>query len=287
MQSVWHATLSLKRRLDAVPAWAGLLVAALMICMAAALVWQFQSARMLTASGEYLLEGKRFTDSQLSAIVQALARSKLADYSIQDHRIRVPQGQSSLYLTALAEGGALPHDFHSHTAAAVKEVNIFESDRDRRDRMLHARESDLAQVIRSIDGIDDAMVQFDEVEQRGFRGERILTASVAVRPVEGQSLDRRQIRALRCLVSAAKAGMRPEDVTIIDARSGQSYVDSEEQNLTAPLAEEYLRAKRAVEHQWQQKVVQVLTFVPTAQVAVDVELSPGPSDSVTSPTTLS
>jgi flagellar biosynthesis/type III secretory pathway M-ring protein FliF/YscJ len=279
MQSIWQVTQHLSRRWDAVPGWLVLLLATALLSLCAPLAWQLQRSRTSAQTGELLLEGTRFSDSQLGPILQALAKAKLTDYVVEDHRIRVPRGQQPRYLTALAQADALPRDFQSHTAAAMQQNHIFETDRDRQRRLLHAREKDLAQAIRSMEGIDDAMVQFDEVEQRGFQQQRLLSASVAIRPREDHVLDRHQIRAVRCLVAATKAGMKPADVSVTDLRSGLAYVDGAEDQAGMPAAEEYLRVKRAVEREWQHKVAQVLSFVPAARIAVDVELATDASDS--------
>ncbi len=273
MQSVWQATQQVKKQLDALPSWLGMLMAVMLILIVALLIWQLQSAWATPAVGDYLLDGRKFTDSQLGPMVQAFTKAKLTGYVVDDHRIRVPDRQMSQYLSALAESDALPRDLQSHTAAALQQNHLFESDRDRRQRFRHARERDLAQAIRNMDQVDDAMVQVDEVEQRGFQNQRIITASVAILPADLHVLDRGQIQAIRHLVAGAIAGMKPNDVHITDLRSGLVYGGPDDQNVAVPAAEEYLRVKRAVEREWTEKVTRVLSFVPTAQVAVEAEFA--------------
>jgi flagellar biosynthesis/type III secretory pathway M-ring protein FliF/YscJ len=273
MQSAGHVLQRVKTQFETLPAWAGLLLAAATIAAMALITWQWQTTAGSTTAGDYLLEGQRFDRSQLRPIVQALAKCKLTAYVIdQRRRIRVPRGQAPHYHAALAAADALPGDFPSHMDEALQQSRIFESEYARQQRLRHARELDLALTIRTMEGIDDAMVQLDEIQERGFHTQRLVTASVSIRPDDGHVLDRGQIHAVGCLVAGANAGMQPDDVVITDLRSGISYVAGEANDAVGRVAEEYLRVKRAVERGWQQKLTQVLSFVPGTRVAVDVEL---------------
>ncbi len=203
----------------------------------------------------------------------------MTDYAVLDGRLQVPGDQVPQYLAALASSGALPSEFQAHTQAALEQRTLFESERDRQRRLGYAREKDLAVAIRAMRGIENAMVQYDEIEQAGFNRTRVMTACVAVLPREGHVLDRQQIRTIRQLVAWAKAGLSPEDVNVTDLRSGRAYVDQLENVALVPRAEEYLQVKLAVERAWQLKIRDVLRFIPESQVAIDVDLPAVPSDS--------
>lgn len=233
-----------------------------------------------TRSTEILLAGRKFSDGQIASMAQAFQKSKLTEFSIRDGQIYVPRGQSHRFLAALAEREALPNDFQSHTDDAFRQNRFLESDRERQLRIRHAREKDLAIALRSMQGIENAMVQYDEVETDGFQRQKIVTACVAILPAEGHVLDRGQIRTIRQLVAWAKAGLKPTDVNVTDLRSGRAYVNAGEDDAAWPLAEEYLRVKRSVEKEWLEKIKQVLRFVPDAQVVVHVDL-PEPSTTPT------
>lgn len=247
------------------------------LAIALAVTYQKTSTAKTT---EVLLGGRKFSDSQVAAMAQAFQKSKLTEYAIRDGQIHVPRGQSHRFLAALAEREALPSDFQSHTDDAFRQNRFLESDRERQLRIRHAREKDLAIALRSMQGIENAMVQYDEVETEGFQRHKIVTACVAILPMEGHVLDRGQIRTIRQLVAWAKAGLKPSEVNVTDLRSGRAYVDAGEDEAAWPLAEEYLRVKRSVEKEWLQKIQQVLRFIPEAQVVVHVDL-PEPSTSPT------
>jgi len=230
-------------------------------------MWQQRSVQL-----EPLLGNRRFSDMQVAVMADAFQQSKLTGYAIREGQVLVPRGEAPQFLAALAKREALPPDFQSNTDAAFSQNRFLESDRERQLRIRHAREKDLALALRSMQGIENAMVQYDEVEKGGFQREKTVTACVAILPSEGHVMDRSQIRTIRQLVAWARAGMKPDEVNVTDLRSGRAYIDAGEDEAAVPLAQEYLQIKRALEQDWLAKVRQVLRFVPAAEVVVDVEL---------------
>ena len=120
-------------------------------------------------------------------------------------------------------------------------------------------------------------MQFDETQQRGLQGGRLVTASVGVLPHKDQSLDSQKINTIRLLVAAAKAGLDPAQVHLTDLRSGRAYLGNASESTGWPATEEHLRLQQAWEQTWQTKLRGVLHFVPQAEVAVSVELPPLPA----------
>jgi flagellar biosynthesis/type III secretory pathway M-ring protein FliF/YscJ len=261
------------------PNWSAPLAVMLLIVTGGVAIWQRQHGR--TQTTEYLWNGRRFTDGELGPMLKAFSQAKLTGYSVVDRRLCVPRREAARYLAALADAQALPRDFQSHTDAALSVTNLFESDRERQRRLDHAREKDLALAIGAMQGIENAMVQYDEIETRGFQAERLMTACVAVMPAEGHVLDRQQIATIRQMAAAAKAGLKPGEVKVTDLRSGQTWIGNQEEVALLPRAQELLELKRTVEREWEQKVRSVLTAVPVAQIVVRVDLPA--HDEATSP----
>jgi hypothetical protein len=59
----------------------------------------------------FLFGGEPVSASQLPGMVQAFATAGLADYELDNNRIRVPHGKQAVYMGALANAGALPNNF--------------------------------------------------------------------------------------------------------------------------------------------------------------------------------
>ncbi len=79
-----------------------------------------------TSADYFLLGGDPIPSNQLPAIEAAFSKAKLGGYEIDSsHRIRVPAGQKTAYLAALADGNALPKSFGDHIGLAMKDAGTF------------------------------------------------------------------------------------------------------------------------------------------------------------------
>jgi len=87
-----------------------------------------------------------------------------------------------------------------------------------------AKEGELARTIVSSPEISAARVHIANPSSRPFRREIKPTASVTVTSASGR-LSSGQAKALKYLVASAVAGMNPDDVSIIDTRSGLIQTD--------------------------------------------------------------
>lgn len=222
--------------------------------------------------GTYLMGGRPFSPSEMPAIHAAFAAAGLPEPKYEGNRILVPAGQEAAYVTALAEAGAMPADFHSYLEKTLADQGPFVGPRQRDELIKNAKQKKLAAIIASMQGIEFATVDYDERREGGLSRRVTCTASVSVKPVLNQQLDPDQARIIRHLVSAAFAGLKPESVTIADLNgrvyvgSGDSSVDGEEH--------QYLRVMHAYENLFRQRVQDALAYVSGATVNVNVELSP-------------
>ncbi|MFV0360117.1 flagellar basal-body MS-ring/collar protein FliF [Tropicimonas sp.] len=82
-----------------------------------------------------------------------------------------------------------------------------------------AKEGELARTILASPQVRAARVHIASPDTQGFRRNSAPTASVFVTPAGG-ALDEAQGNALRYLVASAVAGLRPDNVSVIDAESG-------------------------------------------------------------------
>lgn len=80
-----------------------------------------------------------------------------------------------------------------------------------------AKEGELARTIGSLPGLRSVRVHISNAEPVGFQGSTAPKASVTVLSRDG-TISSGQARALRYLISAAVAGMTPEDVAVIDGQ---------------------------------------------------------------------
>jgi flagellar biosynthesis/type III secretory pathway M-ring protein FliF/YscJ len=245
------------------------------LCAALSLVAVLASAGWMYAqhappAESYLMGGQSFSASQLRHMESALGKAGLADYRIEQGRIRVPLGQQAKYMAALAEASALPADFGEYLRKAVGNSGFLVSGSRQQAQFKVAVQSDLQDLINNFRGVERSFVQIAEESQEGFGRKKTVTASVGIDPSSPEALDDRSVSAIRCIVANAWGGLKPENVTVVDLRSGRLF--------SGPLAEtpsggDYAGLKKQLERDWQHKVARVLG-IDGAVVTANVELDP-------------
>ena len=171
--------------------------------------------------------------------------------------------------------GALPAHLDVELKRELDRTNPFESHQQRTARLKMARERELANILREMNGIEDATVRFDEQKRRPFQQECEVAAIVAVRPVEGTPLDPSRIRNLRRLVAGYKVGLRPEAVTVFDFETGRSFAGALDFDPSMRASDEYAVRKSRYEREWTEKIAKVLADMDGVRVATNVELQGG------------
>lgn len=222
--------------------------------------------------GTYLLGGRPFSASELPAIQAAFASAGLPEPKYEGNRILVPEGQEAAYVTAMAEAGAMPADFHSYLEKTLSDQGPFVGPRQRDELIKNAKQKKLAAIIAAMHGIEFATVDYDERREGGLSRRVTSTASVSVKPILNQQLDPDRARIIRHLVAAAFAGLKPENVTIADL-NGRVYVGGNDV-LGDGEEHQYLRMMRAYENLFRERVQDALAYVSGATVNVNVVLSP-------------
>ncbi len=247
---------------------AGFLAALVLISLA----YLFQS--QTSGPDAYLMGGEPFSASQLPAMEAAFSKANLNDYVIEGNRVRVPQGQQAAYMGALAEAGALPASFGTYLGKAVSSNSPWISKDQQRELIKVAKQNELQDIIAAMNGIERASVLYDVQDQRSFGAQTLITASVSVKPNGVLPLDEERVPTLRHLVASAIAGLKPENVTIIDL-NGKHYPGggSGGPGMAGAGGENVYGAwKKAYEQEWQNKIRYALAYIPGVVVTPNVEL---------------
>jgi flagellar M-ring protein FliF len=127
-----------------------------------------------------------------------------------------------------------------------------------------AKEGELARTILAAPSIKAARVHISQAPSGPFRRNDRPTASVTV-TTAGGNLGEEQARAFKHLIASAVAGMRPEDVQVIDAVSGLIAADDGQQGIGA--SDRAQEIKRNVE-----RLLEARVGAGKAIVEVSVEL---------------
>ena len=243
---------------------AGLLLALVVISVG------YLFTHQVSGTDVYLLGAKSFAASDLPAMEAAFAKAGLNSYELEGTKIRIPRGQQSEYIAALADGNALPPKFGDFLDELLKGESPFVSTKQRQERLKIAKQKELSLIIRSMEGIENAAVLYETQTERGFNGTVVKTASVSVKPLGSRQLDQSQVQKIRYVVASAFA-MKPENVTVADL-NGQVYAGGDPSQSGDVIGDAYIARKRAHEKDWQIKILSALSYVPGVNVSILVDL---------------
>lgn len=244
--------------------------ALLLVVVVVSVVYLFQF--QMTGGDEYLLGGRPFTQSELTAIEAAFSKAGLGKSQIVGSQIRIPRGQKELYLAAVADGNALPADFYKYLDDAIKADSPFASAKSLEMRRWNAKQKELSLIIGRMKGIESATVQFDEEIKRGLISQKQKTAMVAVQ-TRGSELEEEQVKAIRNVVASAYAGLDRHNITITDL-SGKTFGGALGPDGLPEDESVYAAHKLRYEREFQRKIQLQLSYIPGVIIGVNAELNP-------------
>ncbi len=218
---------------------------------------------------EFLYGGHVFKDSELNLAETALGNAGLTNYRREGMRLRVPKNERNLYIKALAEGKATPSQLGSATDRALAGSNMLESMFISKTRTLEARQQDIASVLERLPFVDKVYVTYDE-RREGFSSQAQSTAAVFVFPRGNRPLEEQQKRSIMQQVKSAFAGLRYEDISVMDGSTGMSM-----NGQTDPMNSEqqrYYQQKMQAEQRLKEKARNLLVDYGDVRIEANVEL---------------
>jgi flagellar M-ring protein FliF len=247
-----------------------LATALLLVVVVVSVAYLFQYN--VAGGDEFLLGGRPFSASELTAIEAAFAKAGLGKSQIVGSTIRIPRGKKELYLAALADGNALPADFYKYLDDAVNKDSPWASKQSLDMRRWNAKQKEISLIIGKMKGIESATVQYDEETKRGLVQTKQKTAMVAVKTASGQ-LEDHEVKAIRNVVASAYAGLDRHNITITDL-DGTTYGGAISENGTTDDESIYAAHKSRFERDFQRKLRDQLSYIPGIIVGINVELTP-------------
>jgi flagellar motor switch protein FliG len=217
-----------------------------------------------------LLGGKTFSKEELTRTLEAFKTAGLNQHHVEGQRISVPGNQADRYTAAAIAQKALPAQFAAEFDRMQSRVNVFTSSEQRRELLEEARKTRLAQILRAIPEIEDAVVEWDRPKSVSlFRPQNQLAAHVSVRPRNGHELSAELVQSLKQFVAGALAGATPEDVTVVDMNTSRVYGRRTSEEAVADRIQSV--EKQAAEDATRQ-ITRALQYIPHVLISVNVEL---------------
>ncbi|MEM9185666.1 MAG: hypothetical protein AAGB00_04135 [Planctomycetota bacterium] len=216
---------------------------------------------------DYLFEGEFLAPRDADNVEAAITQANLNNYVREGGRFKVPRAQKADYMGAVADAGALPPNFHGILEKAL-DANPFTDRETRRHMVKNANEKRLSMIVGSMEGVQSAQVLYDIREHKGLSRRDEITATVSVTP-SAEGLDPRRARMIRKAVAGAIAGLKTEDVTVVNNRDGSSYFG---EGGMADFEDPYFATRLKYEKHLGSEIEKVLLHIPGVVVSVAAEL---------------
>lgn len=234
--------------------------------IAGSLIWltQWSSAPEMVP-----LVNHDFSYEELGAAEEAL-RSGGHPFEIRGTRIYVRESERSNLKRVLYSAQALPNERLFDMESVVTDPNPFQSPEARTYAQNYAKGNELAKIIATYPAVRKASVLINPSQRRRIGAESdVPTATVSVTLAPGKDMTPELVEGFAKLVCGAVAGLKPHNVYVNDARTGETY------NVPRPedaVSFDYLRVQQKHEAHLQQKILRKLADIPNVRVAVSVEL---------------
>jgi len=227
-------------------------------------LWQWSAQQALVP-----LLDQPFTADELQKAANRLDELG-ASYEIRGDRIYVAATDRERLQGRLLEAQALPVDTSIGFAKLMEEHSPWLSQREADRRWNVALANELAKRLRMFSGIKQAWVHIDNRRERHLRGQSVMPSAVVyVQTDPGAGLDKKRVHALASAVSGAVAGLKVQDVRVVDATTGRSYSVPDP---SEAIGLDLLEIRRAKERHFAEKILAQLAFIPGVLVNVFAEL---------------
>lgn len=212
---------------------------------------------------------KDFTYAELDGAEEAL-RSNGLTFETRGTRIYVRSEDRHNALRLMYSAGALPEGSLFDMDAVVADQNPFMAPEAREFAQNYARGNELAKIIASSPFVTTCSVMINPKTKRRLGGHTdVPTASVTVTLARGVEMSADMVESFAKLVAGAVAGLKPQNVSIVDASTLRSYsVPGADDSVTFS----YMRIIKQRENYLRDKILGKLADIPGVQVAVTVEL---------------
>ncbi len=225
----------------------------------------------------YLFGDVSVPPHQIISMQAAFAKAGLNEATIEGERIRVPRGQQSQYLGALADAEALPRNFGDTLRKMLESNSPFSSKKQQEEKMKFAMQEELSQLVSRMNGVEWATVMYDVQPPSFPHNKREVRPCVTVKSRGSTALTPEQVQRIRHVVGPP-IGAAPQEVTLVDVQ-GATYPAGTAENSQTPGYELYASTQHEYERLYKEKIQTALSFVSGAVVTVNVELHAEVEDS--------
>lgn len=185
-------------------------------------------------------------------------------------KLVVPSGSEQVAMSELAQTRSLPNDTTLLFNNLLEKQSFYYSKQQNEQMHMIALQNELARVIEGFDDVRDASVLLDVPEPQGLgRSVRQPTASATVFTKSGRGLNQGEVDAIAELIAGARAGLKVENIRVIDGTLRQQRRPTDPDQLVATT---YLEQTAAQEQKLQRKLSDLLSYIPGVTIAVTAQV---------------
>lgn len=266
MQSLQQTLQTIGSQLKALSPTARLLIASLMVIllMSLFLVWLYAGRTAMAPLG-------------LSATVSEEARARAVSH-LQSRQIPYQATGIDIFVPADMKYSVLAQLTESNVIAA-EQINFeklmsddspFRTRDQNRQRYLVAKMNVLGNMISQMSGIQRATVVIDQAEGVGAIGKANVPSSASVNVLtRSGELSQAQVDAIAHLVAGSHAGLKRQNVSIVDARTGRAMRARTDEMLSVG---KYMEVKQEAERHAKATIEDALHYIPGVRVAVNAQV---------------
>lgn len=266
MQALQRTFQNIAGQMKALPPTAKMLIGSLMVILVMSL--------FLVS----LYAGKRdMAPLGLGASVSADARAKAVDYlkavripyEVSGNDILVPADQKFTVWAHLTEAQIVGAD-QINFERLMADDSPFRTRDQNRQRYMVAKMNVLGTMISQMSGIERATVVLDASDGGNAIGRSHIPPSASVTVLtRGGEFAQAQVDAIARLVAGAHAGLKPQHVSIIDARTGRAHQPSTDDVLSTG---KYMQVKLDAERHVRSTIEMALGYIAGVRIAVNAQV---------------
>ena len=199
-----------------------------------------------------------------TAVIAYLERSNIR-HDDTGTRLLVPAEQRYTVLAHLTEQEVITGDQITFDSLIENDSPFLTRDQNDR-RWLIAKMNVLSALISRFDGIRRATVVIDKPRETGFARTHVRPSAMVTVTPRGDGLSASQVEAIAHVVASSEAGLKPQDVRVIDSKRGTSHQAPNDDEMTT---DKYLEIKRAAEKHVKTTIEDLLAYIPGVRIGVN------------------
>ena len=170
--------------------------------------------------------------SDVERIQLALGSAGLNDFSVENGRILVPRAHRAKYLQAVSTHNAVPTRLREQVAD-TDSISMFMTHSQQKLIAAEKKKKQVREMVARLPFVEQVWFEMDVADTSNAFESAQRTAVISIEPAENVTLDATQIDTVKRMIQGAVAGMKADQIQVIDIQSGYAHSAGRNPNQTA------------------------------------------------------